>query len=126
MHKHILFITALLMSCTVSIAAQVRPVVPDTIRMEPPPNEEEPGKQIKSPELFPMAEIVMYNGQMLLRFSQPVSCGIQMADMDGQPVLTARMRDEAIAILDVSRLHGRFQLIIRSDRWFATKAYRFP
>lgn len=97
----------------------------DTLHMQPIDIGPDKGNRLPGQHVYAVVSKTD-NGQMLLRFSQPVSCGIQMADMDGQPVLTARMRDEDIAILDVSRLHGRFQLIIRSDRWFATKAYWFP
>ena len=121
-------IAMIALAFSIAINANADPVSPvqtsDTLYCQPIKSTD-PSKGNRIPGKHVYAFVTTTGNEMQIEFSQPVSCEIQMVDMEGQPALTARMREEDIAILDVSRLHGRFQLIIRSDRWFATKAYWF-
>lgn len=126
MKIRILTTLILLLGSVIYSTAQMVPVVPDTIYAGPPVKDVGPDDKSNIPGKYPTIEVAVYNGQMLLHFSQPVSCEIQLVDLQGQPQIIARMREEDFAVLDVSRLHGRFQLVIFSDHWFATKPYWFP
>lgn len=122
-------ILSIVLTLSFAIEASADPIGPlstnDTIQFTQR-NGEDPGHGSKKPGVPLYAIASVSDSRMQICFSVPVTCEIRVMDLNGQTVFTTGLRNEDSAIIDISRMHGRFQLIIIADPWYAIKAYWFP
>lgn len=122
-------ILSIVLTLSFAIEANADPIGPlptnDTIQFEPI-RDNDPGRGSKKPGVPLYAIASVSDSRMHICFSVPVTCEIRMMDLNGQTVFTTGLRNEDSALIDLSRMHGRFQLIIIADPWYAVKAYWFP